>query len=483
MTVRRNIARVAAALTVAFSGVAMVALDVDRPEPIDPVFSVLTRATPPFVPTGELVTSWFCPGVPRAAEGQGGEAVIANPTDQAMTAQVTAYTDAPGVAPTGQRVEVPPRSSTRVDLAALQPAGSFVSALIEVAGSGAFVEQIARHPAGDAVGACSISTSDAWYLADGFTVEGSTEQLVITNPFPGDAVVSLTVFTQREGAQNRPRLQGLPVPGNSIIVIDQNLLPRDEVVLGIELLASRGRVVLGRSQQYLGAGRLGYSMTLASPSVGSQYYFAGGEQAEGVIQRYSFLNPGDTDVSISVFFYGAANEVVTADETIEVPRRSIVTFTADELFELPDGPYGVNFSALTQTPDGFAPFFVERASTRPLGDGNVATSVVMGMPGEFAANRWSMAIGSDEPLDGAIRVINVDGTPATVTMKSIGTGGEVPVPGADALPIDASGLVSLDLDGVALGSAIIIESTGRVFVERLLDRGDGGRVSATAMPG
>jgi hypothetical protein len=107
----------------------------------------------------------------------------------------------------------------------------------------------------------------------------------------------------------------------------------------------------------------------------------------------------------------------------------------------------------------------------------------MGMPGEFAANRWSMAIGSDEPLPEAIRVINVDGTSAAVTMKAVGTGGELPVAGAEDLPIEASGLVVIDLDGLALGGAIIIESTGRVFVERLLDRGDGGRVSTTAMPG
>jgi hypothetical protein len=465
------------------SAVSMVAIDRGGSTRIDPVFSVLTRATPPFVPSGDLVTSWFCPGVPRSADGQGGEAVIANPTDQPLSAQVTIYTDAAGVAAVSQRVEVAPRSSTSVDLAAAQPAGTFASALVEIAGGGAFVEQIARHPAGDSVGACSISTSDAWYLADGFTVEGSTESLVITNPFPDDAVVSLAVFTQQEGAQTRPRLQGLPVPGRSILVVDQALLPRDEVVLGVQLQASRGRVVLGRSQQYLGAGRLGYSMTLASPSIGNQYYFAGGESGQGVIQRYSFLNPSDVDVSVSVFFYGDANAVATADETVEVPRRSIVTFTADELFTLPDGPYGVNFSSLTQTPDGFAPFYVERASTRPVDGNDVATSVVMGMPGEFAARRWSMAIGSATALQGAIRVINVDGTPASVTLLAVGPGGEVPVSGAENLPIAASGLVSIDLAGLALNSPLIVTSTGRVFVERVLDRGDGGRVSATALPG
>lgn len=483
MRLGRSTGRAIAAVVVVVSAVALLALDLSRPERIDPVFSVLTRATPPFVPTGQLVTSWFCPGVPRGVEGVGGEAVLANPTDQPLTAQITAYTDALGVAAAPATVELPPRSTTTVDLAALQSAGRFVSALIEIAGSGAFVEQRAIHPSGTSVAACSISTSDTWFLADGFTVEGSTEELVITNPFPDDAVVSLTVTTQQEGAQTRPRLQGLPVPGESVLVVDQTLLPRDEVVLGVQLETTRGRVVLGRAQQYLGAGRLGYSMTLASPSTSSQYYFAGGEQGADVIQRYSFLNPGDTDVSISVFFYGPASAVATADETIEVPRRSIVTFTADELFQLPDGPYGINFSSLTQTPDGFAPFFVERASTRRLADGDVATSVVIGSPGEFAAPRWSMAIGADSALQGAIRVINVDGTPATVTLLAVGAGGEVPVAGAEDVAIEPGGLLALDVQGIALGSALIVESSGRVFVERLLDRGDGGRVSAPAMPG
>ena len=172
----------------------------DAPVEVDAVFASLGSPTMPFVPLGSFITSsWFCPGVPAAgvgdAAGSGGSVSITNPSDGAMNGRITVFSSEPGVTAVEQPVTVLPRSNTVVDLDVLQPAGAFRSAVVEIDGGGGFVEQTAGHPDGNAVAACSNSASSNWYFADGFTADDSTEQLIITNPYPGYAAVDIGFVT------------------------------------------------------------------------------------------------------------------------------------------------------------------------------------------------------------------------------------------------------------------------------------------------
>ena len=130
------------------------------------------------------------------------------------------------------------------DLGQMQPQGSFVSAMVEIYGGGGYVEQRADSASGSAVSPCSNSTSSTWYFADGYTVEGSKEQLVVTNPFPSDAIVSISEATSTESRQPAI-LQSLLVKANSVLVISQDLLAKRELVLAITVTSTRGRVVVG----------------------------------------------------------------------------------------------------------------------------------------------------------------------------------------------------------------------------------------------
>ena len=56
--------------------------------------------------------------------------------------------------------------------------------VVELDGGRGIVEQRAIHPSGDAVSSCANATSSDWYFADGFTVDGGTEQMILSNPFP-----------------------------------------------------------------------------------------------------------------------------------------------------------------------------------------------------------------------------------------------------------------------------------------------------------
>ncbi len=474
--------RLVAVVIVVASIVAMVILQRSRPMLSAPAeFSRLGRATMPFVPKGEFVTSaWFCAGVPSGSAQLGGSAIVANPADVALTGKITTFTDASGVAAVAAPFEVPARDTKVFDLTQMQPQGTFLSAMVEIYGGGGFVEQRADSASGSAVSPCSNSTSSTWYFADGYTMEGSREQLVITNPFPSDAIVSIEEATSTEN--RRPTiLQGLLVNANSILVISQDLLARRELVLAVTVESTRGRVVVGRAQEYLtSVGRAGFTMTLGAPSLGDQYYFADGEVAPNVIERYSIYNASDTEAVVNVLFLGIdpASGFVNPDP-LTVPAGKVASLIADDV-GVPQGRHGAVFSTETA-----GSIIVERAITRQTDD-TVATTVVMGSPPSFASTRWSMAIGTDLAVENILVVLNATGSQATVTVKTLGAGGEVPVPGMEAIDLPAGGVITIGVsDPTALGRPLVVESTQRIFVERLLPRDPDlrGRSGSFALPG
>jgi hypothetical protein len=221
-------------------------------------------------------------------------------------------------------------------------------------------------------------------------------------------------------------------------------------------------------------------MTLGAPSLGEQFYFADGEVAPNVIERYSIYNGSATDAVVSVAFLGldpAAGFV--NPEPLTVPAGKVASLIAGDA-GVPAGRHGAVFST-----DTAGSIIVERAITRTTAD-TVATTVVMGSPPSFASTRWSMAIGTDLAVDNILVVLNATGTAGTVTVKTLGAGGEVPVPGMESIELAAGAVITIGVsDQTALGHPLVVESTQRVFVERLLPRDPNlrGRSGSFALPG
>jgi hypothetical protein len=193
---------------VAVGLVGLVAVSRDEVAVGEASFASLGAPTMPFVPTGSFITSsWFCGGVPAGEDDVGGQVVVTNPSEAPKEGNITVMSSGDGVAAVSRPFSIEARSVQTIDLRELQPSGSFLSALVEIEGGGGFVEQIARHPAGDSVSACANAASATWYFADGFSLADSTEQLVITNPYPDAAIVDIGFVTQPVAAA------GLPDPG------------------------------------------------------------------------------------------------------------------------------------------------------------------------------------------------------------------------------------------------------------------------------
>jgi hypothetical protein len=430
-----------------------------------------------------LTGSWFCPGVPASGEdGVGGEVVVANRDDEQLIGRFSILT--PDGVGASESLVVEPWSRTTIDVDAFVTA-PFASVIVEIDGGRGFVEQRAEHPAGDSVAACADNTSDEWYFADGFTVDGSIETLILTNPYDDAAVVDL-VFATAAGESTPAAFQGFTILPQSVETIPiADLGARDEPVIAVRVSAERGRLVVGRAQHYLGGGRLGYGVALAAPAPRDQWWFADGESGDGVTETFAIYNPTDDDVQVDVVFLGIPIEAEYSDITVDVPARQVVVYdpSADAETPLPPGRHASVFSTLAEPS-----VVVERILTRPAGD-SVATTVVVGAPPRgvdgYVASRWHMGIGPSEPTAAALVVYNVDNVDGTITIEAVGPGGPSAVPSLTEVPIGAGQVTTIDLvDPDVLDRELIVQSTNRVFVERSLPRGNSlaGTSGSWALP-
>jgi hypothetical protein len=446
-----------------------------------PVFSsVRAEWMPAAPPAGGLTQTWFCPGVPATGEeGVGGELVVANAGDTEIDADVTLLNDEQTTV--SRLITIAPHDRTLLDLdAALS--GQIVSAVVEVDGGGAVVEQRAFHPAGTAVSPCTNSTSATWYLADGFTVGESRNLIVLTNPY--DDYVTVDVgFATAEGSRTPARYQGDPIPGHSVKIIDLGVSgagAQGEEVLAVKVEATRGQLIVGRLQHFTSGGRFGFTMALGAPALREQWWFAAGEKGSGIDERYSLFNPTADDVAVDVVFPGAQDSSLL--DPIVVPARQVVTFDPGEVTGLAEGRHATVFATLAEPS-----IVVERALTKIV-DGQPSTSVVMGAvprPEDgYVATTWSMAVSPSVPTEDALVVYNVDNAEGTVTVEAVGAGGVIAVPGLETIPLAAAGVITIDLtDPAVLDRQLIVRSTTRIMVERSLAAGEGlGRSGSWALP-
>ncbi|WP_420453108.1 DUF5719 family protein [Ilumatobacter sp.] len=485
--------------------------------------------------SGALSGSWFCPGVPTDdADGVGGEIVVSNGGAEELIASYAVLTDA-GVVTEGE-LSVAARSQARLDVDESADGASFSSVVVEVEGGRGFVEQIARHPLGTSVAACSNDTSPDWYIADGYTLDDSVETLVLTNPF--DEPVSADLRFSTESRQAEPgQFDGFIVLPRSVRTIRiADLGARDEPVISVAIEARSGRLVVGRAQEYRGD-RVGYDVSLAAPALRDQWWFADGERADGITETFSVYNPTDEEVEVTVFFGGlplSATGVNERDPIVVPPRRvvvydpTVVTGEAgtsgdadppgteapdatapdgsapadgegtddeegadddafvefdDPSLELPVGRHATVFSTLAQPS-----IVVERVLTRPSGD-SISTTVVQGAtvrpPNGFVASAWRVGVGPTEPTEDALVVWNIDQVPSTVSVSVIGPDGASVVPSLSEIPLAEGAIATIDLvDPELLGRELVVSATTQVFVERSLPRGGdlAGRSGSWPLP-
>lgn len=433
-----------------------------------------------------LTTSWYCPGVPANDLGITGVIIVSNSSDSDITGTITYLSDNEN--PVMSSVSVPALSSISVNAINGLDA-TFVSAMVEINGGIGSVEQQIIHPAGDSVALCANSPAQEWFFADGFTGADSIEQIVLTNPYTDSTVVDIsfvTLETKREPAN----LQGFVLLPQSVTILSMaEQGARNEKVVAVSVRASSGRLIAGRSQHYLGQGRLGYTMSLGASSTSAQWWFPDGEKDPSIAEQLVIFNPGDLDRTLSVLFItsGEANSSIEP-ATITAPAGRVVTLNTASLPSLPNGRYGILVASVDIPTDLGAVsssdhVVVEQVINRSDGK-TIGTSVVLGMPASAASTTWVAASGTTSGLEGTIVVLNTTSDAATASVQSVGPAGAVAISGLESIAIPKSGLVLITVPlGLPVGE-LIIRATVPVIIQRLLTRGHDllGRSAVMALP-
>ena len=432
-------------------------------------------ATSPEFRRNAKASTWFCPGVIGNDDQVSGLFVISNFAEVPVGGTITRFL-VDGVA-RQQRFAVPARSTLEVDALAGVKSG-FVSALVESQGAALVVEQQTLHRAGNAVATCASTPSGTWFLADGFTGADSVDQIVVTNPSLDSAILDVS-FVTAIGERNPQSLKGVVVPPESVRVFDvAGLDARNEVIAAVAVRATVGRVVVGRSQHYLGLGRLGYTMSLAASATSNRWFFADGEKAANVNEEFVIYNPSATDQQLTFIFaddQGAAIDPVT----VTAPGRRVTKFASSGLSALPDGRYSaivsatssVDQSAGTGSSAGASAgesVVIERVTTRQ-GNKSTASTVLLGT--SSASRAWVATSGAAIGVADALRVFNPGSLPATFRVSYLGPAGDLAITGYEEVLLEPGASASVLLGPETASTAVSVTSNEPIVVQRRFDRG------------
>jgi hypothetical protein len=442
---------------------------------------VSTLAAMPFISDNDsMTTNWFCPGVPANDETILSSLVISNSSEADITATVTLLSN--GQTPVVNAVSIPARSHITLDARGGITA-PFVSAVVEIVGSQGSVEQIVRHPAGDAVVLCATQPGTDWYFADGFTGADSVEQIVMTNPYVDATVVDIT-FVTADAERSPEQLQGFVLPANSVVAISMDQQgARNEPILAVSIHASSGRLVAGRVQHYLGQGRLGFSMSLGASAMSTQWWFSNGEKIGGNTENLVIYNPSSRDRSLSVVFVNGSDSANSIEPLlITAPAHRVITIDTGTIPSLPVGRYGIIVSTNDQDMGDSLGIVVEQVINRR--DGNtVGTSIVLGAPHNSGSTTWSAPSGVT-PSEDSLQVMNTTSIEATVSVLQVGPAGAVVLGGLESLVLPPGGVLSIGVPPGLPDAQIIVQASVAVVVQRLLLRGHDlfGRSAVLALP-
>lgn len=462
-----------ALISAALAGV----IAIDRHEDAGPTgasSALVTLAGFPQTQEGSRIsTSWFCPGAAAGDGLDGASVVIANPGDFEITASVNYFSDVPAEV---QNVVVKPRSRLEVDLLRGRTVGVVVPT-VEIIGSVGTVEQELTYAAGDVTSQCVSQTSSTWYFADGFTAEGSSQRLVLTNPFPESAVINVA-YTTLAGRRVPAPLQGIilaPQSSRSISLGDAGA--QNEARVAVEVVATTGQIVASRMQHYLGAGRLGYSTSVGLPSGLREWWFTSGRTGPLVSEQLIVFNPSDRAAQVNVSFFGEGitnglpidqeSSAASPSSTVDIPAGEIVSINTDSIADLPKGDHGMVVAVLNDVP-----VVVEHVLSQSVG-GSSFTAITNGVPSGLITETWRVPSGLAKGALNALSILNTTAIDGIFTVAAIGPGGQVNLPSLTNVPLTAAALVNLNVPEGVNDAEIVITASVPVVVQRRTTRGHG----------
>ena len=306
---------------------------------------------------------------------------------------------------------------------------------------------------------CARGGSDTWYFAGGTTVLGAEQWLTLFNPFPGDAVVDISFFTNT-GVEAPGEAQGVVVPGTSRLSIPvHDLVPRRDAV-ATRVTTRRGRVIAEQVQILDGRdGRKGITLVAGAPELAKKWWFSGATAQEGRATTVSILNPGATRVNVRIDT-ALVGAVTLAPIDVEIPPRSVsVTDVSSRV------PVGTPFSWSLSMRGNAAEkgeLSAGIAASALIAQSGIGSGIAADAGSPFATSSWYLS--SPDLVEGATReiaIFNASNKRVTWRIRTLGAPAGSKTPqgtleprGVSRQSIAASGVMQVSANGLVTISEV-----------------------------
>lgn len=371
-------------------------------------------------------------------------------------------------APVEHRVEIGPRSRSRLALSELVTA-PVASALVESGSDGLVVEHEVTSIHGIDAKPCATSASDRWHFAWGTTAREARELLVLFNPFPDDAIVE-GVFSTEDTVREPGRFAGgLVVPGRSTVAVDlgDDVTRRDEVAA--TLTARTGRIVVDRIVRLDEEdGDRGLTVQLGVPEPQQAWVYPDGLVSDSFGETFVVYNPGEqlAEVEIAFSLDNPEEHGVPEPVSLSLAPGSHATVDMNEDGRL---PAGVPHTTVVRSANRVPIVAEQVVSARdPVRRGLTVTT---GSPVE--ANEWTFASGSTaSPSATSLTIVNIDPQVLTeIDVVAVVGGREVPISELQGVVVEAGERLNVNLNARIANRedlAVVVRATEPVVVERIL---------------
>lgn len=307
--------------------------------------------------------------------------------------------------------------------------------------------------------ACSAQPSPRWLFAHGSTARGEDHVLLVSNPFREEAVVSVRLLAadqEIEPANLRDRV----IRTHSQAAFRLSDFALEEPGFGIEVTASRGRVVVARYTHITAGDGRGISLEVGARAPSNSWVFAEGNVPSDGEESIVLANPGDREALVSVVFMtGDQRSAPPELAEIPVPAARQVTVRVSE--HLPRGSgYGME---LTST--NGVPVVAERVRAG-VADGNRSYESTFGVTSP--ARRWTVPAGSPQGGAASLSIVNVGQEPVEVGVTLLTEEGEARPPDLASIVLAAGRKVVVDLapdTGGGLATALVEADQPVIAVE------------------
>lgn len=327
---------------------------------------------------------------------------------------------------------------------------------------------------------CSKVASPEWHFAEGSSALGFDQRLAIYNPFPDEAVVSVSLYTPKGEQGNANLAEGRAVPAGQTIEIELNEFIRQQRFVGMSVRANRGRVIAWRVMTVNGEDRPeGSQFTLGATSPAETWHFPEGALEEGVDERISLLNPTAEEAIATV-------SLSTATESVQPPQLVEVVVPPHSLLPLPLRDYVGG----PQRNLGGAGVVVRTTSGSVVAERTVyyETGLLSGVASEVGlvqpSAQWFVGPAVDKPSTDSVVLLNAGAEEATVSLSLLTADGppQEPAP-LQNLSVKGGTRLKLPIGEWTRGKSVSVHVTSdRDIVVERFGSGDSDVASVMGLP-